>query len=71
MLWIIIKAISPKEPRNTTSSRDDPYDAPVDFGPDGPKIISTGKPGRPRKKCNVMNAAQKEELEVPLACEDW
>ncbi|KAH8356654.1 hypothetical protein KR084_002353, partial [Drosophila pseudotakahashii] len=40
----------------------------VRIGPGRPRIIRTGKSGRPRKEFNVLNAMTKAEIPLPQSC---
>ncbi|KAH8340331.1 hypothetical protein KR074_001242, partial [Drosophila pseudoananassae] len=37
-------------------------------GPGRPKIIRTGKPGRPKKQYNILGALASENVPIPLTC---
>ncbi|KAH8320343.1 hypothetical protein KR059_010885, partial [Drosophila kikkawai] len=40
------------------------------IGPGNPRIIRTGKSGRPRKEFYVINAMVKAEIPLPQSCEE-
>ncbi|KAH8318003.1 hypothetical protein KR074_001869, partial [Drosophila pseudoananassae] len=39
-------------------------------GPGRPKIIRTGKPGRPKKQYNILGALISENVPIPLTCKE-
>ncbi|KAH8323053.1 hypothetical protein KR067_006770, partial [Drosophila pandora] len=39
-------------------------------GPGRPKIIRSGKPGRPKKQYNILGALVSENVPIPLTCKE-